>query len=307
MKKIIFLLATVLLLFNTFTFSSFASPASEIVYENNFDSGAIDESFDIYYGNLKVVEEKGEQFLRCNHQDNRIQFAYGPAEQRNVDISFKIRATTIANATTATISPFFRSPHIPAWDTVAYQLEFKTYTTSLMYADRFADGNTLTTLAEYSDFGISVGLWNNVQISTRGERIVVYLNGDRILETIDTNEGEYGGFGFAARLASFDIDDLVITRHYGENLPEPSANERPLWMGDLAEEEEPDIADTGVPRIDLTNLGQNKETVNNAINYVDPTLVTTYTWILLAVAAACALAAVGGFVALILNKGGKRE
>lgn len=307
MKKIkfIFLLVTVLLIVNTFSLSSFALPTNEIIYENNFENGLIDDSFVVNYGNLSVVSEKSEKFLRCQHESNRIQFAYGPTEQRNVDISFKLRVTTFVNASIATVSPFFRSPHIPAWDTIAYQLEFKSYTTSLMFADRFADENTLTTLAEYPDFGISVGLWNNVQISTRGERIIVYLNGTRIFETIDSNYGEYGGFGFAAKQASFDVDDIVIKRYYGENLPEPTANEKPLWMGDLAEEEEPDIPDTGVIRIDLTTLGQGKKPVSNAINYVDPTKLTIYSWIALSTVIICMLSAFGGFFVIKNNKGGK--
>lgn len=307
MKKFKFILSlvAVVLVVNTIAFTSLASPANEIIYSNNFENGVIDDSFVVNYGNLSVVTEKGEKFLRCGHESNRVQFAFGPTEQRNVDISFKIRATTFVNKSTATISPFFRSPHIPAWDTIAYQLEFKTYTTSLIYADRFADENSLTTLSEYPDFGISVGLWNNVQISTRGERIIVYLNGQRIFETIDTNYGEYGGFGFAAKMASFDVDDIVIKRHYGKSMPEPTANEKPLWMGDIAETEELDIPDTGVIRIDLTNLGQEKKPVSNAIHYIDPTKLTVYSWIALSVVVLCGIAALLGFTVINKNKGGK--
>lgn len=305
--KVFLSLFVAILLLCVFPLTAFASDTSETLYKNDFENGIIDDSFVVNHGTLNVVSEKGEKFLRCTHESNRIQFAYGPTDQRNVDISFRIRATTIVNATTATISPFFRSPHIPAWDTVSYQLQFKTYETSLIYADRFADDNTLAPIATYPDFAVSVGLWNNVQISTRGERIIVYVNGELLFETIDTNYGEYGGFGFAALQASFDIDDLVISRHYGERLPEPTLNEKPLWMGDLMEKEEADIPDTGIVRIDLTNLGQNKAPVSNAINYIDPTKPTTFTWIILALAVLCAATATTGFVIAIINKGGKQK
>ena len=291
----------------SFPCSVSAAPQKEVVYENDFENGEIDDTFEVNRGNLNVVSEKGEKFLRCSHESNRIQFAYGPTDQRNVDISFRLRATTIVNATNATISPFFRSPHIPAWDTISYQLQFKTFQTSLMYADRFADENQLESIGQYPDFGISIGLWNNVQISTRGERIIVYVNGDRILETVDNRYGEYGGFGFAGLQASFDIDDIVITRHYGKNSPEPAANERPLWMGDISEKEEPDIPDTGVIRIDLTNLGQNKKPVNNAINYIDPTKITIYTWIALGISIICVALSTIGFVTIKKSKGGEQR
>lgn len=303
--KIVFSLVFTLMVLFSFSCSISAAPQKEIIYENDFEDGNIDETFDVNHGTLTVVSEKGEKFLRCSHESNKIQFAYGPTEQHNVDISFRLRATTIVNATNATISPFFRSPHIPAWDTISYQLQFKTYQTSLIYADRFADEMTLESISDYPDFGISMGLWNNVQISTRGERIIVYVNGDRVLETVDNRYGEYGGFGFSGLQASFDIDDIVITRHYGEKLPEPSDNEKPLWMGDISETEEPDIADTGVIRIDLTNLGQNKKPVNNAINYIDPNKITVYTWIALSISVICVALSAVGFVTIKKNKGGE--
>ncbi len=305
MKKIKCLAIFLLLFVLVSSFSLTASAATnKIVYKNNFESGKLDDTFQINYGTLKVVSEKGEKFLRCTNESNRIQFAYGPTEQRDVDISFRLRATLFTNASSATISPFFRSPHIPAWDTVSYQLQFKTFQTSLIFADRFADENTLTPLTDYPDFGISIGLWNNVQISTRGERIIVYVNGDRILETSDNNYGEYGGFGFAGLMSSFDIDDIVITRHYGSNLPEPQANEKPLWAGDFLEKEELDIPDTGVLRIDLTTLGQEKVPVNNAINFTNPFKASIYTWIALAIAVVCGLTAALGFGILIRRKKG---
>lgn len=307
MKKIKYIAVFALLFVMIFSVSLTASAnSSEVVYKNNFESGSLDDTFQITRGDLKVVNEKGEKFLRCTHEANKIQFAYGPEEQKNVDISFRLRATLFTNTNTATISPFFRSPHIPAWDTISYQLQFNTFQTSLIYADRFADETTLTPIAYYTDSGISVGLWNNVQISTRGDRIIVYLNGDRIIETADSNYGEYGGFGFCSAMSSFDIDDIVITRHYGKNLPEPQANERPLWAGDISEKEEPDIPDTGVIRIDLTTLGQEKVPVNNAIKFTNPFEASIYTWLAVAIAACSGASAVLGFVVLKRGKkGGK--
>ena len=304
LKTALVLLLMVALLV-VFPITANAASVSEKVYANDFVSGEIDDSFIVNYGTLSVVKENDESFLRCSHQNNRIQFAYGPSEQRNVDISFRVRATNLSNASNSTVSPFFRSPHIPAWDTISYQLQFKTYETAIIYADRFADDATLEPIASYPDFGISVGLWNNVQISTRGERIIVYVNGDRILETVDNRYGEYGGFGFTGLYSSFDIDDIVITRYYGNILPEPVENERPLWMGDISENEEKDIPDTGIIRIDLTNLGQNKQPVDNSVIYIDPTQITLYTWVALVLAVMAAGLSIAGFVTIKISKGGK--
>lgn len=301
MKKILSILISAIFAFSLFSLTSSAA-SSEVVYKNSFESGIVDDTFEINYGELKVVEEKGEKFLRCSQQGNKIQFAYGPTDQRNVDISFRIRATNINNATNSTITAFFRSPHIPAWDTISYQLQLKSYQAALIYADRFADDSTLSTLVDYQDYGISVGLWNNVKISTRGEMIIVYVNGDRILETTDDRYGEYGGFGFSASQASFDVDDISITRYYGNSLPDPTANEKPDWAGDPSEKEEADVADTGIIRVDLTTLGQQKSFADNSVDFLNPYIMSVYSWVALGVAVITALAATVGFW-ILLKKG----
>lgn len=302
-NKIIASVLTVLLLLSISMFSASAAPSSEVVYENDFSSGELDDTFKITYGNLAVVEEKGDKLLRVTKDSaDRVHFAYGPEEQRNYDLSFKVRATFLTNSTNTQLTAFFRSPHIPAWDTVSYHLQFRTYQTALMYADRFADENTLTSLSDYPDFGISSGLWNNVQISTRGDRMIIYVNGNLFFEYTDSQYGELGGFGFTARGVSFDVDDVVITRYYGSSMPEPTANERPQWAGDISEDEEADIEDTGLPRLDFTTLGQEKVVKSNAIHFLNPFELTVYTWIALAVAAVSAVAAVTGWLIIVKRK-----
>ncbi len=309
MKKFKFLtmLLALFMVFSALPLTTSAAASSEVVYKNNFESGKLDDSFVIEYGNLQILQENDGKYLRCNSDtsNNRIHFAYGPQEQRDFDLSFRIRATTMTN-NNARISPFFRSPHIPAYNTVAYKVRFTSYQTSLVYADRFADGNTLTSIADYDNFGMSIGLWTNVQISTRGERIIVYVNGDKLFDQVDSNYGESGGFGFYSYFAAIDIDDIVITRHYGKSLPEPVANERPAWAGEPGENEELDAPDTGLLRIDLTTLGQEKKPVNLAINFIDPFTASAYTWIALAIAVIAAAGAIVGFVVLRKkSKGGK--
>lgn len=283
-----------------------ATPAmaadSKVIYENRFESGTLDDTFKVTRGNLSVVQEKGNHYLKVQHQSNQVHFAYGPQEQKDYDLSFRVRASLFTVEANATVSPFFRSPHIPAWDTVSYQLQLKTYSASLIYADRFADELTLTPLTEYDGFGISAGLWNNVKISTRGDRIIVYINGDRVLEASDDKYGQLGGFGFAAKYASFDVDDIVITRYYGSAMPEPTPNEKPAWVGDISETEEPDVPDTGVLRIDLTTLGQEKTPVNRTIRYTDPSALSLFSWIALAVALVCGGTAAVGFITVAKSR-----
>lgn len=304
MRKIKLLLSAVLALTLILCLATpaLAADAGKVIYENSFDSGVLDDTFKVTRGTLSVAEEKGNPYLKVAHQTNQVHFAYGPTEQKDYDLTFRIRASLLTNEANATISPFFRSPHLPAWDTVSYQLQLKTFSASLIYADRFADDLTLSPLTEYDGFGISAGLWNNVKISTRGDRIIVYLNGDRVLETSDNKYGQTGGFGFTGRYASFDVDDIVITRYYGSTLPEPTPNEKPAWAGDISEKEEPDIPDTGVLRLDLTTLGQEKKPVNRAINYIDPAATGLYSWIALAAALICGGAATAGFIVLAKNK-----
>lgn len=281
-----------------------SAASSKVIYENDFSGGDsdIDNTFDVYCGILTVVEEKGNKFLRCTQESAKVHFAYGPTEERNIDISLKIRATTINDNNNSRMEVMFRSPHIPAWETVCYSLQMKTYQSSLIFADRFADANERLPLLDSTDFRMKSGLWNNVQISTRGERIIIYVNGNLLFEYKDNQYAEEGGVGFSAASMSFDVDDIVITKHYGTSLPEPSANEKPEWAGDISEQEEPDIADTGVIRIDLTTLGQEKVAVNNAIHFINPFELTVYTWIALAVALVCLFGAVVGWLLLARYK-----
>lgn len=303
--KLLVMLLAFIIVFSALPLTTSAAASSEVVYKNDFESGKLDDSFVIEYGDLQILEENDGKFLRCNIESNKIHFAYGPQEQRDFDLSFRIRATTISN-NNARISPIFRSPHIPAYNTVAYKVRFTSFQTSLVYADRFADGNTLTSISDYDNFGISIGLWTNVQISTRGERIIVYVNGDKLFDEVDSNYGVSGGFGFYSYLAAIDIDDIVITRHYGKSLPEPVANERPAWAGDPGEDEELDAPDTGLLRIDLTTLGQEKTPVNLAIDFINPFTTSAYTWIALVIAIIAAAGAMVGFVVLSKkSKGGK--
>ncbi len=306
MKKVKFLvmLLSLLCIFSVLPFTASAAKTSEVVYENDFESGKLDDTFVVEYGTLSVKKEGDEQFLRCNHENNRLQFAYGPEEQKDVDISFKIRATTIGNNTNSTVSAIFRSPHIPAWDTVGYQLQLKTFQASLIYADRFADGNSLTPMVDSDQFGISIGLWNNVKISTRGKKMIVYINGNLLLETSDDRYGEYGGFGFTGLQSSFDIDDIVITRYYGKKMPEPTANERPLWAGDINENETLDAPDTGVLRIDLTILGQEKKPTSNAVTYVNNAEFNIYSLLALIITVLCAVGSAIGFIILFKKRKG---
>lgn len=303
--KLLTLLLALVVFFSTLPLTASAAASNKVVYKNDFESGKLDDSFVIQYGELNIAQENGGKYLQCSATSNKILFAYGPQEERDYDLSFRIRAATISG-NTSRISALFRSPNIPAHNSVTYKVRFTSFQSSLVYADLFADENTLTSISDYDSFGLSIGLWNNVQISTRGERIIVYVNGDKLFDEVDSRYGENGGFGFYALGATIDVDDIVITRHYGKSLPEPVANERPSWAGEPGENEELDAPDTGLLRIDLTTLGQEKIPVNLAIDFIDPFTISKYTWIALGVAIIAAAGAIVGFVVLRKkSKGGK--
>ncbi len=314
MNKKGLLAMVVVLLFvfaNAFTFSAAAESNGRVIYSNDFSGVGRDETMTyLANGKTEIIKEKGEAYLRCIPQSDggrNFKLNFGPEEAKNVDISLRIRLSTKSSVSTARFGIFFRSPSIPAYDTFSYQLCFENKATSLNFCDAHAD-TVRTTMA--TDVNACVlGLWYNVKVCLRGNRIVVYVNGNKIFDCEDEQFPAAGGFGLSSYCHSFDVDDLVIVGYTGKTLPEPTPNEAPIWVGDPLNDEEADLSDTGALGFDL--MGNGGEKGDDAIGVVDPNKLTVNSFIAIGLIIALILMAASTFIVsyklIILLKEDKKE
>lgn len=286
-----------------------AAGTGKVVYENDFSGTEIDET--MWYlntGTVAVTEEFGEKFLRCTPITSgarAVRINFGPQEAKNVDVSFKIRARANQTNTGAYLGIYFRSISIPANALFAYQLRLNATKTALVHVNNHYD-TTTTTLTEDANTMVSQGLWYNVKLCLRENRIVVYINGTKIMDLEDESNPAAGGFGLCGVRYTFDVDDLVMTQYSGKTLPEPEPNEVPVWVGAPGTDEEPEFADTGEERLNLFGTGGEK--VSSAVSAVDPNKMTVNSYIAIGLIAALVLMAASTLiVALLLVKSKKRE
>lgn len=304
MKKIItIVLVAVTLSISMFSISAFAAESSKIVYKNDFDGVGIDETMDYNpYGTPSIQEEKGNKYLKCEiSDDDRIAFRinFGPDEQKNVDITLKMRMQGSSDKNHR-MAVFFRSPTIPAFEAISYQLRLYELRSVLTFADIYdANNQTYTQIAEYSEKGNKSGLWHNVKISLRENRIVAYIDGNMVCDTTHDGYAALGGFGLCSYGMSFDVDDIVITRHYGTVLPEPTANEVPEWVGDPLDEEEPEFEDTGDERLNLVGAFNDDDDVDVKISNLS---LNKYIVLATSVSAVLLLAGIIVFIILLVRE-----
>lgn len=245
-----------------------AAQNPEIIYKNDFSNG-IDASMNyLKYGSYEVKTIQNETFLRCTPVSSgtrAFRLNFGPQEAKNVDITFRIRSVAKQSNTSAYYGLYFRSPSIPANAKHSYQLRLSAAKTSLFYFDGYAD-TTQVALNEDSMFKIKDCLWNNVKVSLRNSRIVVYVNGTQVFDIKDEYFPNLGGFGIMSVRYAFDIDDIVITQYDKKKLPEPTANTAPIWAGEADTDYKADILDSGQERLNLAGIGGSNAANNSNVN-----------------------------------------
>lgn len=301
-KRFLLFIIAVALILCAFNITCFAESNGVVIYKNDFSAPELtDSTIDIGSGTAEVISNANENFLRCSYPDSKtFRMTIGPAEAQNLDISFKIRLINFMNKSNSRASFYFRSPTLPSWYTLAYQLQLWSFKTSIVCADFYADDNTLISLDDNDQITNNLGLWNNVKVSLRDTRIVVYINGNEAINLTDDTYPSKGGFGFTSYGVNFDLDDVEMIAYSG-TAPEPTANDIPIWAGNPLEDEEEDIADSGQERIDILNLGG--ETDNNkssAINVVNPNKLTLNSYIAIGLIAALVLMAVSTIVTTLI-------
>lgn len=267
MKKIIKTITVVVISLSVLLLLT--SPASaenggRVVYENDFSNSTLDET--MWYvkgGTAKVVSEYNEKFLRCTSivgTSRKVEISFGPEEAKNVDISLRMRATDTNTNTAARMGIYFRSATIPASENFAYQLRLNESGASIINYNLHFDTQSKI-LAEDFETKIRAGLWNNVKICLREERIVIYVNGNIICDFKDDIYTAEGGFGICGERYTFDVDDIVMVQYKDKNLPEPTPNDAPLWVGKLGTDEKLEKIDTGNERFNPLS-----DTVEKVIN-----------------------------------------
>ena len=266
MKKTIKLVISLIIVFNVFLMllvPASAADVGKVVYKNDFSSETLDET--MWYksgGNVAITKEYGEQFLRCKSvvgSARKVEVSFGPEELKNVDISFRVRAAATNTHTAARMGIYFRSATIPASENFAYQFRLSEAKTTVVNVNSHFDTQTKT-LAEDFDATIRAGLWNNVKVCLREERIAIYVNGKLVCDFKDNIYPAEGGFGICGERYTFDVDDVVMTHYSGKKLPEPTANEAPIWMGRPGTDETAEIADTFKDR--FNPLAEDNKVVN---------------------------------------------
>ncbi len=305
MRKAVKLVTTAILVLSLiFALSLTASAADngKVIYKNDFsDSDEFDET--MWYssaGTQEIIEEYGEKFIRCypltsGTRASRINF--GPNEAKNVDIDFRLRARDTQTATDAFCGLYFRSISIPASPLFAYQLRFSATKTAIAHVNNHYD-TTTNILVEDANTVLKPGLWYNIRVALREKRIVVYVNGQKIIDMEDDSYPVYGGFGVCSVRYTFDVDDIVMVQHTGKKLPEPTANETPKWVGELGTQEEEEFIDSGEERLNL--FGGTVEKVSTLIKGISPNALTTGRIIALCLLMLVILLAVFTVVILVL-------
>ncbi len=305
MRKLIKLIATaiiVLTLVFSLSFTASAADSGKVIYENDFSkSDKLDDT--MWYssaGTQEIIEEYGEKFIRCypltsGTRASRINF--GPNEVKNVDIDFRLRARDTQTATDAYCGLYFRSISIPASPLFAYQLRFNKTKAAVAHVNNHYD-TTTNVLIEDANTMLKPGLWYNIRVSLREKRMVVYVNGQKIVDMEDDSYPVYGGVGLCGVRYTFDIDDILMVQYSGKKLPEPTANETPKWVGELGTQEEEEFVDSGEERLNL--FGGTVEKVSTLIKGISPNALTVGKIIALCLLALVILFAVLTVVILVL-------
>ena len=299
--KLLITLILVLLMLVGFSLTASADNAGKVVYENNFSGDKPDDTmWYVNQGSVEIIEEFGDKFLRCyplTSGTRACRVNFGPDEVQNVDITFKLRARATQTASDAYCGIYFRSISIPSNPLFAYQLRFSEKKTSLVHMNNHYD-TTTTTITEDVENIIKPGLWYNIKVALRGDRIVVYVNGKKIMDMDSDLYSQIGGAGICGVRYTFDMDDIVMTQYGGKKLPEPTPNEAPEWLGKEGTEEEEEIADTGNERLNL--FGGTTEKVDTAVNFLDPAAWTVGKIIAVVMAGLTVMAAITTIVLLVL-------
>lgn len=305
MRKAIKLVTTAILALSLiFALSLTASAADNgnVIYENDFsDSDELDET--MWYpsaGTQEIVEEYGEKFIRCypltsGTRASRINF--GPNEAKNIDIDFRLRARDTQTASDAYCGLYFRSISIPSSPLFAYQLRFSATKAAIAHVNNHYD-TTTNVLIEDANTMLKPGLWYNIRVSLREKRIVVYVNGQKIIDIEDDSYPVYGGVGLCSVRYTFDVDDIVMVQYSGKKLPEPTANEVPIWVGAEGTTEDEEFIDSGEERLNL--FGGTAEKVSTLISGISPNALTVGKIIAICLLALVVLFAVATVIILIL-------
>ncbi|MBO5200487.1 MAG: hypothetical protein J6B93_04320 [Clostridia bacterium] len=304
--KLLVLALTVFCIMAALPLTASAADGGKVIYENHFEGTEIDET--MWYntsGTAEIAKEFGESYLRCRPKSNVFKINFGPAEAENVDVEFKLRARANSTNSSARLTVYFRSISIPANESFSYQLRFNGTKLSLVHVNNHKN-TTATTLTEDPNLTIKQGLWYNVKLSLRDHRIVVYVNGTKYVDMEDDTYPAMGGFGFSSNVYTMEVDDLVITQYNGSKLPEPTANEVPVWVGREGTDEEAEIYDTGEERLNF--FGSTDEKKDTSVFARHPDAMTLGRWIAVAMAALTVLAA-GATVwfFIIFKKSNKKE
>ncbi len=264
-----------------------AADNGTVLYHNDFSSG-VDSTMNYNAaGSYEVTTMFGETFLRCKplvDGTKAFRINFGPEEAKNVDISFRIRSTSAQSNSSAFYGLYFRCPSLPANFKFAYQLRLSSKKTSLVLMDDYAD-TVQTVLTEEATTTFTDYLWYNVKVCLRETRIVVFVNGNKVMDLDNDYYLPLGGFGLCSSRYTFDVDDIKIIGYKGK-LPEPMPNEAPVWVGDPFGNYKADIPDSGKERLNLLNLGGEKGSGTTKISVVNPNELTINSWIAIGLIAA---------------------
>lgn len=278
-------------------FTASAANTGTVLYKNDFSIG-LDDTMDFKHsGTAETVTQFGETFMRCTPLTSgtrAFRMNFGPEETKNVDISFRIRSTASQTNTSAFFGVYFRCPSIPANALFGYQLRLSDTKTSLVLMDNYAD-TTSTIITEDAVTAYKTGLWYNIKICLRDTRIVVFVNGNKIMDLEDDYYLSDGSFGICGVRYIFDIDDILITGYKGK-LPEPTPNEAPTWVGDPTANYKADIADSGKERLNLSIIGGEQGGGTTKVSVVNPNELTINSWIAVGLIAALIIMAVSTLI-----------
>ncbi len=267
--RVILSLAMIVALVLSFTVSTRAADAGKVIFETDFSADTLDES--MWYvsgGTVELTDEYGERFLRCTSivgGARQVEINFGPEEVENIDVTMRIRARETRSETNAAMGLHFRSTTIPASRNFAYQLGLSELNMSLNVMNNWYDTQT-TPLADDFNVKVRAGLWNNLKLCLREDRIVVFVNGEMVCDIKDSTYPNEGSIGISGVRYTFDVDDIVMTQYSGSNLPEPTPNEAPIWVGELGTDEKQEIADTGQERVKLPGKGDGDEIFAEGVN-----------------------------------------
>ncbi len=302
MKKVLRLIiafATLLIVIMSVSVLSHAEEVGKVIYKNDFSNNKLDDT--MWYsaiGTQVVTDEFGEYVLRCSGGTSRLNF--GPEEVKNVDLSFRIKARELVTKDSAYFGVYFRSFSIPANALFAHQLRFNNSKVSLVRMNNHLDTKTVV-LTEESSINIKkAGLWYNVKICLRENRIVIYVNGIKIVDFEDDTTPAYGGFGVVGSQYKFDIDDINMVEYTSKVLPEPTPNEAPLWVGLEGTDEEPEFADTGEERLNL--FGSTSEKKDTSVSALAPGEMTLGRWLAVGMITICFMIAISIAILVLISK-----